>query len=480
MSWRRRDEPGPPLTEPGRVADELRRIGRQAGLDVVAICDAGPFHDTRRVLHERAALGWSAGMQFTYRNPERSTNPGATLPGAAAIVVGARRYERLDPARSGTDAATLRSPEGRVAMYAWVDHYRPLRAALGQVADHLRHEGWRAKVLVDDNALVDRAAAVRAGVGWYGKNTNVLLAGLGSWFVLGSVVTDAPLTEGAPPPTPVPDGCGPCERCLSACPTGALVGAGQLDARRCLAWLLQAPGVFPVEFRVALGDRLYGCDDCQTACPVNRIATRRHQPDEPEAHAQPWVNILDLLRLGDGPLMELVGRWYIPGREPRYVRRNALIILGNTADPADPAVIATVSRSLGDADPIVRSHAVWAAGRLGRPDLLRALEADGDPLVRAELARLVPAGVEPVGAVPLPAGPASTAGPPSAGPLPAGPASTAGPPSAGPLPAGPASTAGPPSAGPPPAAPRPMTQPLTGPQTPRSPSTTRPSTGSRS
>jgi epoxyqueuosine reductase len=411
------------LTERGRGADEIRRIGRQAGLDVVAICDAGPFHETRRVLHERAAHGWAAGMQFTYRNPERSTNPGATLPGAAAIVVGARRYERrLDQALIGTDATT-RGPEGRVAMYAWVDHYRPLRAALGQVADHIRNEGWRARVLVDDNALVDRAAAVRAGIGWYGKNTNVLVPGMGSWFVLGSVVTDAPLTEAAPPPPPVADGCGPCERCLSACPTGALVGAGQLDARRCLAWLLQAPGVFPVEFRVALGDRLYGCDDCQTACPVNRIATRRHQPEEPEAHAQPWVDVLNLLQLGDGPLMALVGRWYIPGREPRYVRRNALIILGNIADPADPAVVAAVARALGDTDPIVRSHAVWAARRLGRPELLQALEADADPLVRAELARLVPARSElvptrsePVRVGPPPAGPGSpaTAGPPPA------------------------------------------------------------------
>ena len=418
MSRRRgRDEAGALVTDPGGIAAELQRIGREAGLDAVAICHAGPFHDTRRVLHERAAQGWSAGMQFTYRNPERSTNPGASLPGAAAIVVGARRYERrLEQTPTGTAATTRRSPEGRVAMYAWVDHYRPLRAALDQVADHLRNDGWRAQVLVDDNALVDRAAAVRAGLGWYGKNTNVLLPDLGSWFVLGSVVTDAPLTANTAPPTPVADGCGPCERCLSACPTGALVGPGQLDARRCLAWLLQAPGVFPVEFRAALGDRLYGCDDCQTACPVNRLATRRHQPDDPEAHAQPWVDILDLLRLGDEPLMQLVGRWYIPGREPRYVRRNALIILGNTADPADPAVVAAVARALADADPVVRSHAVWAADRLGQSDLLRTLDGDGDPLVRAELARLVPAGAQPARAGSPSAASPSAGSPPAAAP----------------------------------------------------------------
>jgi epoxyqueuosine reductase len=275
-------------------------------------------------------------------------------------------------------------------MYAWIDHYRPLRAALGRVAEHLQMAGWRAKVVADDNALVDRAAAVRAGLGWYGKNSNVLLPGAGSWFVLGSVLTDAPLTVGTSPPRPVPDGCGACQKCLTACPTGALVGAGQLDGRRCLAWLLQAPGVFPPEFRVALGDRMYGCDDCQTVCPINRMATRRHPPDDTDKSFQLSVDILKVLALGDGPLMELVGRWYIPGREPRYVRRNALVVLGNTADPSEPAVVAALTGKLADGDPIIRAHAVWAARRLGRLDLLRALTREPDPLVRAELARVVP------------------------------------------------------------------------------------------
>jgi epoxyqueuosine reductase len=267
-----------------------------------------------------------------------------------------------------------------------VDHYEPLRAALGVVADRLRQEGWQARVLADDNALVDRAAAVRAGLGWYGKNTNVLIPGSGSWFVLGSVLTDAPLTATMEPPTPVPDGCRSCQRCLAACPTGALVGPGQLDARRCLAWLVQAPGVFPAEYRAALGDRLYGCDDCQTSCPVNRLATHQQAPPDAEPDAQPTVDILWVLSARDDELLKSVGRWYIPRREPRYLRRNALVVLGNTANPADPAVIEALVAALKDADSIVRAHAVWAAARLGRPDLLRHMEDDTDPLVRAELA----------------------------------------------------------------------------------------------
>ncbi|HET9077267.1 MAG TPA: tRNA epoxyqueuosine(34) reductase QueG [Acidimicrobiales bacterium] len=368
------------MTPVGRLADEIRLIGRRSGLDSVGICDARPFSGTRAVIEDRKARGWSAGMQFTYRNPARSTDPSATLPGARALVVGARSYRRAEP-----PPGPASGPAARVARYSWVDHYRPLRDALGAVAGRLTEDGWKARVLADDNALVDRAAAVRAGLGWYGKNANVLLPGAGSWFVLGSVVTDAPiapLTVGGP----VADGCGSCRRCLGDCPTGALVGPGQLDARRCLAWLLQAPGVFPVEYRPALGDRLYGCDECQERCPVNRRAARAGEAQPAEAGSQDRLPVLRVLTADDRELEQLVGRWYIPGRELRYVRRNALIVLGNTGRPDDPAVTATLNRFLTHDDPLLRAHAVWAATRLGRTDLLAGMDGDTDPMVASELA----------------------------------------------------------------------------------------------
>ena len=271
-----------------------------------------------------------------------------------------------------------------MARYSWVDHYRPLRAALGLVAAELVEAGWQARVVADDNALVDRAAAVRAGIGWYGKNSNVLVPGAGSWFVIGSVITDAPIAP-LSPPVPVADGCGSCQRCMTACPTGALVAPGHLDARKCLAWLVQAPGPFPREHREALGDRLYGCDDCQDSCPINHRAERREPPPDPEPGSQPTVDILTLLSLDDAGLLDLVGRWYIPQRQPRYVRRNALIVLGNTAHPSDPGVTEALQRALADPDPIVRAHAVWAAARLGRVDLVQGLKDDPDPLVADEI-----------------------------------------------------------------------------------------------
>ena len=422
---------------------------------------AEPFTSTRHDLERRKAEGLHGGMNFTYRKPERSTDPRLALPDAHSLVVAARSYRRGP--RPEVDG-----PVGTVARYAWVDHYAELRAGLTAISERLREEGWRTRVLADDNALVDREAARRAGLGWYGKNANLLLPGQGSWFVLGSVVTDAPLATHAA--EPVPDGCGTCTRCLDGCPTGAIVAPGVVDARRCLAWLLQTDGPFPREHRVALRDRIYGCDDCQEVCPPNRraarldlahlgadrpalddhrggdasgrtpgdsrgsadgrsdgapsgeaggsVATPARAPGdddgtpqgvvsggagdparrpgsrpEPEAGtrvgsgpgegATTHVDLVDLLAASDDELLARHGRWYIAKREARYLRRNALVVLGNVADPGDPRVIGALRGALAHDDPLVRGHAVWAARRMGRSDLVPA--DDADPGVREEL-----------------------------------------------------------------------------------------------
>jgi epoxyqueuosine reductase len=240
------------------------------------------------------------------------------------------------------------------------------------VADRLRGDGWRARVVCDDNGLVDRAAAHRAGLGWYGKNTLLLLPGLGSWFVLGSVVTDAPLTvpDDQPAPADHGTGCGRCTRCLDACPTGALVAPGVLDAGRCLAWLVQAPGAFPEEYREALGDRIYGCDDCQEVCPINRTADRHRPPTAAESDTRATVDLAGMLTATDQALLEAHGRWYIARRDPQVLRRNALVALGNVGDGTDPSTVAALRRHLGGGDPLLAEHAAWAARRLGRPDLV--------------------------------------------------------------------------------------------------------------
>lgn len=327
------------------------RVGRDAGLVAVGVAAVEPFLAERAELERRRDAGLHGGMAFTYRNPERSTDPARILPGARSLVVGAWSY----PAGESTPPST-EAPLGRVARYAVTDHYGALRSALQRIVDVFERHGHRARIVLDDNALVDRAAAHRAGIGWWGHNTNLLVPGHGSWVVLGAVVTDAAL----PSSEPVADGCGPCRRCLDGCPTDAIIEPGVLDARRCLAWLVQAPGAFPEEFRVALGDRIYGCDDCQEVCPPSRRAPAAARV----VGADAWVDLHQLLDATDAELLDRHGRWYIADRDPRFLRRNALVALGNVA-PVDD----TSSRDLlvhwSEADDqLLAEHAQWALARL--------------------------------------------------------------------------------------------------------------------
>lgn len=369
---------------------ELCQLGQAAGLDVMGVARAEPFSAAQRTITQRKRQGLSGGMQFTYRNPKRSTNPKASLPKAASVVVGALAYapaaqpsvarqsaaHQSDVHQSAAhqSAAQPAGPQGQIAGYAQRDYYGQLRAGLDAVADRLRADGWQARVVIDDNALVDREAAFRAGLGWYGKNTCLLIPGQGSQFVLGSVITDVALPAGEPSSKT----CGSCQLCQQACPTGALDVAGQLDARRCLAWLLQQDGIFPRQFREALHDRFYGCDSCQTVCPVGKKSGTR----DPLALEQ--VDLLAVLGASDDQLLRQYGRFYIAKRQPRYLRRNALICLGNIANPESLAVQAALRDAVCHRDPIVRAHAVWAARRLGLEHLAEPAEHDPDARVRQE------------------------------------------------------------------------------------------------
>lgn len=354
--------------------DELAALGVASGLAEVGVCSAEPFTTTRQVLEDRKAEGLHGGMNFTYRNPARSTEPQRILADAQALVVGAYEY----------DSDLLDPPEGlhaRVARYATDRHYEQLREALQVVANYLISCGWQAVVVLDSNALVDRAAAVRAGLGWYGKNTNVLLPKQGSWFILGSVVTNAPLEFSV---TPEFRGCGSCTRCLDDCPTGALTAPGVLDARRCLAWLVQQGGEFPHEYRVGLGDRIYGCDICQEVCPPtiksDRDRTQANTPQRTTSLFAPgsWVDVIDILTSPEDDLLERYGAWYIPQRDVRYLQRNALIILGNLLathsglrDSDWSAARTVLSRYVTSDDDLLNTHAAWAIIRSADSELLK-------------------------------------------------------------------------------------------------------------
>ncbi len=359
------------------LRDEVERTLRAHGLDAVGVTTAEPFDEVRRSLEDRRERGLHAGMAFTFTNPRRSTEPARLLRNAASMVVGALAYVEERPERPTPTSA-------QVARYAWRDHYADLRAALDAGAGVLRAAGHRAMVIADQNGLVDRAAAHRAGIGWWGRNANLLVPGAGSWFVLGSIVTDARLPPAA---APVADGCRTCRRCIPACPTAAIVDDGTIDARRCLAWLVQDTGMFPRAHRVALGDRLYGCDDCQDACPPGRATVGNAVSLGPSrGRPEAWVDVLDLLDTADETLLERHGRWYIPKRDPRYLRRNALVVLGNIGDPRVPRVVAALERFVSHDDRLLRAHAVWSCARLGLVDLVQSAAEDPDAAVRAEVA----------------------------------------------------------------------------------------------
>ena len=362
----------------------LLALAEKSGLEAVGVASAEPFADAQAALEKRRSRGLASSMQFTYRNPIRSCDPSATLPNAKSLIVGALRYEeRREVAREKMSV--------RIASYAQRDYYGDLRGALETIAKRLQDDGHEARVVVDDNALMDREAARRAGLGWYGKNTCLLIPKKGSRFVLGSVITTAALA----PSTPVERTCGACSLCQQACPTGALDTAGQLDARRCLAWLLQAEGIFPREHRPALGNRFYGCDDCQDVCPINSfgqslgcLPSRHQRRANQELQAR---SATDILSASDEELMSRYGRFYIPRRQPRYLRRNALLVLANTAPGVDePDVALALQDSVKHEDPMLRAHGVWAAQRLGRFDLAENAQCDPDARVREEARRPVP------------------------------------------------------------------------------------------
>ncbi|MFH1103931.1 MAG: tRNA epoxyqueuosine(34) reductase QueG [Actinomycetota bacterium] len=353
------------------LLERIRAEAAASGLVGVGVCAVDAFTEVRDAIRSANASGRSASLTFTYTDPDRATDVTASFPWARRLVVGAHAYLPTagspGPARAGT---------ARIARFAEADHYQPLRAALGRLAALLESEGHRAEVLVDDNRLVDRAAAVRAGVGWWGKSTMVLVPGAGPWVLVGSVVTDALVATSEP----MRRGCGTCTACLPACPTGALVAPGVLDARRCLARWAQAPGWVPRELRRAMGDRLYGCDDCLDACPPGRQLLRRADRQAGR------VDAVEVLLSDDRRLRDVFGRFYFPRNDARYLRRNALIVLGNSGDRS---LVAVVAEFAADPDPMLRGHAAWALGRLGGDEAARALavlEDDPDPGVAAEVA----------------------------------------------------------------------------------------------
>ena len=259
---------------------------------------------------------------------------------------------RLSPRRSAT---TLPAPppgpgEGSLPRYTWHDAYAELRGKLDALGRRL---GGAFRVLVDANQHVDREGAARAGLGFYGKNTMLITRRYGSWVVLGTLVTDVEI-EFSPP---LELDCGDCRLCIDACPTGALDDPGTLDATRCLSYWTQADGPIPDEYRERLGGMVYGCDICQDVCPWNRGIEKRRAGDRLPSDAEPHVSLAEWLGADDDELIRRYDRLYVPHNDPRHLRRNALVALGNVGGSEDAR--SAEPYGSGD-DDLLREHALWA------------------------------------------------------------------------------------------------------------------------
>jgi epoxyqueuosine reductase len=328
------------------TARELERLATELGLDAVGAARAEPYEETERHIRERRARGLFADMKFTMAQPEVSCHPETLLPGARTVVSAALCYYAPAP-EAGPG-------EGRLPRYTWADVYAVLRERLDALGRQL---GGRYRVLVDANQHVDREAAARAGVGFYGKNTLLITRRHGSWVVLGALVTDVEI-ESTPP---LGLDCGSCTLCIEACPTDALDEPGTLDATRCLSYWTQSSESIPEEYREALGDRVYGCDICQDVCPWNRGIERRRADEPLPAGAEPSVSLVEWLEADDEELGRRYDRLYVPRNDPRFLRRNALVALGNAGGPEHRAELAAYAD--GD-DEVLREVAEWALGRL--------------------------------------------------------------------------------------------------------------------
>jgi epoxyqueuosine reductase len=328
------------------TAAELERLAEELGLDVVGAAPVAAYDDTERHIRERRSRGLFADMRFTMSRPDVSCHPEALLAGVRMVVSAAYCYYAPEP--------PMQPGEGRLPRYAWSDGYALLRERLDELGRRL---GGHYRVLVDANQHVDREAAARAGVGFYGKNTLLITRKHGSWVVLGTLLTTAAVEQ-----TPSLDaGCGTCTLCIDACPTGALDEPGVLDANKCLSYWTQAPHAIPPDHRAHLGAQVYGCDICQDVCPWNRGVEKRRASVELPSDSEPHVRLIDWLAQDGEALERRFERLYVPRNDARYLRRNALVALGNTGT-LDDRVLA--EPFLATDDDLLREQAEWAVARI--------------------------------------------------------------------------------------------------------------------
>lgn len=344
-------------TELERLAADVKRLGAELGFDKLGIAEASLEADERR-LDRWLALGRHGTMAYMARHGRKRAHPAELVPGTVRIISARTSYW---PASAADAQAVLADPRrGYIARYALGrDYHKVLRRRLQRLADAIGglagEFGYR--VFVDSGPVLEKALARDAGLGWIGKHTN-LLDRDGSWFLLGELYTDLPLpTDG-----PVAERCGSCRACLDVCPTQAIVAPYEVDARRCISYLtIELRGSIPEELRPAIGNRIFGCDDCQLHCPWNKFARPTSAGDFAVRHGLDNAGLVELFAWSETEWLERTAGSAL--RRPGYESwlRNIAVALGNA--PADERVVAALGARSDHPSPVVREHVAWALAR---------------------------------------------------------------------------------------------------------------------
>ncbi len=348
------------------LKEAIKAYSKEIGIDKIGVTTADPFLELKRRLVEQERLGYRSG--FEKGTVEERTEPKRLLPGAQSIISIALAYPTKLPKAPKSLPGKRR---GIFSRSSWGrDYHVVLRDRLEKLAHFIgeRVPDFNYKIMVDTGELSDRAVAERAGLGFTGKNASLITEEFGSFVYLGEMITNLPLE----PDEPIEQSCGDCRICLDACPTGALVQAGQLDAQRCLSYLSQTKVSLPEVFKEKLGTRLYGCDTCQLVCPYNKqVDFHRHEEFEPEPEiAKPLL--IPMLEKTNREFRETFGHLSGFWRGKNPLQRNAIIALAHYKD--DTAVETLKNIIFEDVRPVHRETAVWALGKIGTKEARQVLE----------------------------------------------------------------------------------------------------------
>ncbi|MBR3119261.1 MAG: tRNA epoxyqueuosine(34) reductase QueG [Oceanobacillus sp.] len=350
-----------------QLKQEIIDYAKEIGIDKIGFASADVFGELRERLRRQQESNFQSG--FEKGSLEERTEPQRLLPEAQSIISIAIAY----PSRmKDAPRSTKEERRGLFARASWgIDYHVVLRDRLEKLAAFIQEKVPEVsnKVMVDTGELSDRAVAERAGIGFSGKNTSIITPEFGSFVYLGEMITNIPFV----PDDPIEDSCGDCTKCMDACPTGALVEGGRLNAQRCIAFLTQTKDFLPDEFRTKLGNRLYGCDTCQQVCPRNKgIDSHIHPEFEPE-HDLAKPKLEPMLRISNRSFKEKFGHMSGSWRGKKPLQRNALIALGHYKDKtAIPEMISVMKE---DSRPVIRGTAAWALGKIGTVEAFRAIEA---------------------------------------------------------------------------------------------------------